>query len=78
MPSSAHAPYSDSGPLRVAAAAFADVGRTGDRFAGGPLRDVDLGVGARAAITGISGILRANLAKGLRDGATAISVTYQP
>jgi hypothetical protein len=67
-----------AGPLRAAAAAFGDAGRTGRRFDPGARRDVDVGVGARLAVTGIPGIFRADLGKGLRDGATAFSLVYEP
>jgi hypothetical protein len=67
-----------AGPVRAAAAAFGDVGRTGRRFDGRARGDVDIGIGARLAVTGISGIFRADVAKGLRDGATAFSLVYEP
>ena len=59
--------------LRLAPAMFADVARAyrvpsfADRRA-----HVDVGVGLRVAIPG-SGVLRADVARGLRDGATAVS-----
>jgi hypothetical protein len=67
-----------AGPARAAAAAFGDVGRTGRRFDGRARGDVDIGMGARLAVTGISGIFRVDAAKGLRDGATAFSLVYEP
>jgi hypothetical protein len=67
-----------AGPVRVAAAAFGDVGRTASRFAGGGHGDVDIGFGARLAVAGIPGSFRADLGKGLRDGATALSLVYEP
>ena len=66
------------GLLNLAGAAFGDTGVTSLRTAGGALTDVDLGVGARLAVTGVPGIFRIDLAKGLRDGATALSVSYTP
>ena len=65
-------------PLRVAAAAFSDVGRTARRFAGPDWVDVDVGLGARVAVVGIPGIFRADLSRGLRDGATVLSLVYEP
>jgi hypothetical protein len=67
-----------AGPVRAAAAAFADLGRTGRRVSGPARSDVDLGVGARLAVTGIPGIFRADLGKGVRDGAMAFSLVYEP
>lgn len=60
------------GPVRAAAAAFTDFARNG------PLLDVDAGVGARFAIASMPGVVRIDVAKGLRDGAKAISVGYEP
>jgi hypothetical protein len=37
-----------------------------------------VGVGARFAVIGMPGIFRVDLAKGLRDGATALSFVYEP
>jgi hypothetical protein len=67
-----------AGPVRAAAAAFGDAGRTGRRFDAGARRDMDVGLGARLAIAGIPGIFRADLGKGMRDGATAFSLVYEP
>jgi hypothetical protein len=67
-----------AGPVRAAAAAFGDAGRTGRRYDPSERRDVDLGIGARLAVAGIPGIFRADLGKGLRDGATAFSLVYEP
>jgi hypothetical protein len=64
--------------VRVAAAAFSDVGRTASRFAGGGHADVDIGLGARLAVAGIPGSFRADLGKGLRDGSTALSLVFEP
>jgi hypothetical protein len=66
------------GPVRAAAAAFADMGHTARRASDPGHGDVDVGMGARLAIAGIPGLLRVDLAKGLRDGATAFSLVYQP
>jgi predicted double-glycine peptidase len=67
-----------AGPLRVAAAAFTDMGRTARRAAGSAQGDADAGLGVRVAVAGIPGIFRADLGRGLRDGATALSVVYEP
>lgn len=67
-----------AGPVRAAAAAFGDIGRTGRRFEGGARGDVDLGLGARVAVTGMPGIFKVDVAKGVRDGATAVSLVYEP
>ena len=66
-----------TGLLNVGAAAFVDAGRTGSRYRGGARNDVDVGVGARLSVTGLPGTFSADLGKGLSDGATALSVTYQ-
>jgi hypothetical protein len=65
-----------SGPMRAAAAVFTDIGRTARRSSGPALFDVDAGIGARLALDGMPGLLRVDLARGLRDGATAVSVGY--
>jgi hypothetical protein len=66
------------GLLHLGAAAFTDVARTSSRLQGPPEVGVDAGVGARVAVAGISGIFRGDVAKGLRDGATAVSFVYEP
>jgi hypothetical protein len=67
-----------SGLIRTAAAAFGDVGQTAWRASGESRGDVDIGVGARVVVAGIPGVFRADVGKGLRDGATAISLVYEP
>lgn len=67
-----------AGPVRAAAAMFADVAYTGRRLTRDGRRDADLGVGVRVAITGIPGVFHASVAQGLSDGATAISFTFEP
>lgn len=67
-----------AGVLHVGAAAFADLGRTSRRLDGAGHVDTDVGIGVRLAATGLPGIFRIDLAKGLRDGATALSFVYQP
>ena len=67
-----------SGPVRAAAAAFSEAGRTDRRWNAPALMDVDAGVGTRLALDGMPGLVRIDLARGLRDGATAVSVSYEP
>ena len=67
-----------AGPVSAAAAVFGDVAQTFRRYSGPASRDVDVGLGTRLAVVGIPGTFAVNLAKGLADGATAFSVTYQP
>jgi hypothetical protein len=64
--------------IRFGAAAFLDVARIDRRAEPRPLTDVDLGVGARLALPGLSGVFRVDVAKGLRDGSTAFSFVYDP
>ena len=66
-----------AGPVRAAAAAFADAARTARRWGRPPLLDIDTGIGGRLAIDGMPGVFRVDLAKGLRDGATAVSLGYE-
>jgi hypothetical protein len=67
-----------AGLLRIAAAAFTDLGQTSRRTDSTARGDVDVGLGARFAVAGIPGVFRADLGKGLGDGATAISLVYEP
>jgi hypothetical protein len=67
-----------TGPVRAAAAAFTDIGRTAWRADDEPRTDVDVGVGGRFVVAGIPGVFRADLARGLRDATTAISLLYEP
>jgi predicted double-glycine peptidase len=67
-----------AGPLRIAAAAFTDLGQTTRRTDSTARGDVDVGLGARVAVAGIPGVFRADLGKGLRDGAIAICLVYEP
>ena len=66
------------GRVQPGAALFVDTGSTRTRVDGDPLTDVDLGVGLRFALTGVSGTFRADVAKGLRDGNTFVSFAYIP
>ncbi len=70
--------WRNSTPIRVAAAAFGDVVRVDRRIDSDARTDVDLGIGVRVAVPWVSGVLRMDVAKGLRDGATALSFVYDP
>lgn len=65
------------GAIGVAGAVFADAARAGRRLDRPPRDDLDAGLGARLAMVGIPGIFRIDAAKGLRDGATALSFAYE-
>lgn len=67
-----------AGPVRGAAAAFGDMGRTSRRRDGSAVGDLDVGVGARLAVAGMPGVFRVDVGKGLRDGTTAVSILYGP
>jgi hypothetical protein len=64
--------------VRLAGAAFLDLARTSDRLGASARGDADAGLGARLAVAGIQGFFALDLAMGLRDSATALSVTYHP
>jgi hypothetical protein len=66
-----------AGLVDTAAASFVDMARTGLRFEGRPLHDVDVGLGARIAVAGTPGLLRVDVGRGLRDGRTAVSFVYE-
>ena len=59
-------------------AVFADFGRTAQRLIGPAVRDADVGIGFRARVPGMPGTIRVDAAKGLRDGARALSFVYEP
>jgi hypothetical protein len=63
---------------RVGGAVFADAASVRSRVDAIPLGDLDLGAGLRATVPGMSGVVRIDLAKGLRDGATRLSFVYEP
>jgi hypothetical protein len=64
-------------PIRIAPAAFVDVARASHGLASSTDRtQVDAGVGVRLSLIGM-GVLRVDLAHGLRDGHTALSVGWQ-
>jgi hypothetical protein len=61
---------------RAGAAAFVDAADTAYRVDRPSRGDVDLGLGARFAVAGLPGVLRIDVAHGLRDGDRAISFVY--
>jgi hypothetical protein len=68
-------------PARLAgigAALFVDAARVGAGLNSGLRADVDVGAGARLALPGMSGTFRADVARGLRDGAATFSFVYEP
>ena len=65
-----------AGPFRTGIATFVDTGLTARRVSGGPITDVDVGVGLRGAYPGRAGALRLDFARGVRDGHFAISAVY--
>jgi hypothetical protein len=64
--------------VRFGAAAFVDAVGVGRGVESRARTDVDVGIGARLAVPGVSGVLRFDVAKGVRDGATALSFVYEP
>jgi hypothetical protein len=64
--------------LRVGAAVFVDAARIGARLLSGSRGDVDAGAGLRVAVPSVAGTFRADVARGLRDGATTFSFVYEP
>jgi hypothetical protein len=61
--------------LRIAPAVFLDVARATDRLQPGGGWHADAGAGLRLALPG-SGVVRLDVAKGLRDGATVVSAGW--
>ena len=59
--------------VRLGIAGFADVARATRQAAGGTPVHVDLGAGLRIKIPGTPGVLRADVAHGLRDGTNALT-----
>jgi hypothetical protein len=64
--------------LQIGAAAFVDTARAGQRLFPGAKTDVDVGLGARFSAPGFGGVLRIDIAHGLRDGDDALSFVYEP
>jgi hypothetical protein len=63
--------------VRLGVAGFADVARASRQADGGqtPVQ-IDLGMGLRIKIPGTPGVLRADVARGLRDGAHALTIGW--
>lgn len=70
--------WAGRGPVGIGAAVFGDAAWTSRRLSGPPLKDVDVGLGARLSVAGVPGVFRVDIGKGLRDGAAALSVSYAP
>lgn len=66
------------GLARAGVAAFVDVARAAGRAVPGSRGDVDAGVGIRLSLPGVAGVVRADVATGLRHGGTRWSVVYEP
>jgi predicted double-glycine peptidase len=64
--------------VRFGAAAFVDAAHTDRRAVDRARTDVDQGIGARLAVPAVSGTIRIDRPKGLRDGAKAVSYVYDP
>lgn len=62
--------------VRLAPAAFVDIAAASRRLAPGNAWQADAGAGLRIAIPGLR-VIRIDIAKGLRDGATAFSVGWE-
>jgi len=68
--------WSGSPLVRAGAVAFVDMARTTQRQSAGALDDVDVGLGFRLTTPLMPGVVRIDLARGLRDGSTALSARY--
>lgn len=66
-------------PVRFAVAVFGDLARASRRRppAPGSMTQVDAGGGVRVRIPGAEGVLRVDIAHGVRDGADALTVGWQ-
>lgn len=66
--------------VRLGVAAFLDAAQVGDtlRPAIGRRLSVDLGVGVRVRVPGREGVIRLDYARGVRDGANAVTLGYAP
>jgi len=63
--------------IRIAPAGFVDFARASRRGAGGvESAQVDVGAGVRIKVPGAAGVLRVDVARGLRDGATAVTLGW--
>jgi predicted double-glycine peptidase len=65
--------------VRIAPAGFVDLARASRRGAAGvEAAQVDVGAGVRLKIPGAAGVIRVDVARGLRDGATAVTFGWMP
>ena len=64
--------------VQVGVAIFADAARIERQAAEDGRGDLDIGGGLRIGLPGLDGVLRLDVGKGLRDGATAVSFVYEP
>jgi predicted double-glycine peptidase len=65
--------------VRIAPAGFVDVARVSRRGAAGvEPAQIDVGAGVRIKIPGAAGVLRVDVARGLRDGANAVTFGWMP
>ena len=62
----------------IGAAVFVDTVRADRRLNPDPKLDVDVGIGLRLSAPGFDGLVRIDVAHGLRDGDDAISFVYEP
>jgi hypothetical protein len=68
--------WMDTRPVRLAPAVFLDLARAGGLLPDGDARaHLDAGAGVRIALPG-AGVVRIDVARGLRDGSTALSVGW--
>jgi hypothetical protein len=73
------APTLARGPVRLGVALFGDVARAWHplEVTAGDRTQIDVGVGLRVRVTGQAPTLRIDVARGLRDGRTALSAGWQ-
>jgi hypothetical protein len=63
--------------VRIAPAGFVDVARASRRGAAGvESAQIDIGAGLRIKVPGAAGLVRVDVARGLRDGATAVTIGW--
>jgi len=62
-------------PLRIAPAAFVDIARATRGFDASTPTQLDAGAGVRVSCLGF-GVLRVDLAHGMRDGSDALSIGF--
>jgi hypothetical protein len=65
-------------PVRVGGAVFVDAAAVGDGLFQGTRGELDAGVGLRLGLPGVEGAFRVDVARGLGDGASAVSFVYEP